>query len=93
MSPIYESIGFDAERTSAGVFANMSKLDRKIKLRWIVPGVDNPEEYVMGFLFILVFTDVALCCKEWDRRDRFNSGYGFGLRIRPMSRYPTRAIW
>ena len=94
MSPIHESIVFDAERTSAEVFANMSKLDRKVKLRWIVPGVDNPEEYVARFLFYVgFFTDAALCCTEWDRRDRFSSAYGFGLQIRPMSRYPTQAIW
>ena len=55
MSLIYESVVFDAERTSAEVFANMSKLDRKVKLRWIVPGVDNPEEYVVGFLFYFSF--------------------------------------
>jgi hypothetical protein len=66
MLPIYESVVFDADRTSAEVFVNMSKLDRKVKLMWIVPGVDNPEEYIVGFLFlfILVFTDVALCCTE-----------------------------
>jgi hypothetical protein len=52
MSPIYESVVFDADRTSAEVFANMSKLDRKVKLRWIVPGVDNPEEYVTGVSFL-----------------------------------------
>ncbi|KAF8734669.1 hypothetical protein AX14_003179 [Amanita brunnescens Koide BX004] len=44
MPPIYESVIFDSERTSAEVFAHMSRLDRRIKLRWIVPGIDNPEE-------------------------------------------------
>ena len=94
MSPIYESVMFDVEHTSAEVSANMSKLDRKVKLRWIVPSVDNPEEYVVRFLFYVSFsTDVALCCIEWDCRDRFSSAYGFGLRIHPMSRYPMWAIW
>ena len=46
MPPIYESVIFDSERTSAEVFAHMSRLDRRIKLRWIVPGIDNPEECV-----------------------------------------------
>ena len=55
MSPIYESVVFDEDRTSAEVFANMSKLDPKIKLRWIVPGVDNPEEYVDPLATMIIY--------------------------------------
>ncbi|KAF8697674.1 hypothetical protein AX14_001307 [Amanita brunnescens Koide BX004] len=45
MPPIYESVVFDAaESTPEEVFANMYRLDHRIKLRWIVPGVDNPQE-------------------------------------------------
>ena len=36
------------------VFANMSRLDYRIKLRWIIPGIDNPEEYIdLDFVFSL----------------------------------------
>lgn len=48
MPPMHESIVFDDIHTSGEAFANISNLDSNIKLRWIVPGVDNPEEYVWG---------------------------------------------
>ena len=51
---------FDAER----VFANMLRLDRKVKLRWIVPGVDNPEEYVARFLFYVSFLMMWRCVAQ-----------------------------
>ncbi|KAF8728401.1 hypothetical protein AX14_006702 [Amanita brunnescens Koide BX004] len=51
---IYNSVIFDAERTSVEAFANMSRLDYRIKLRWIIPGIDNPEEYIdLDFVFSL----------------------------------------
>jgi len=46
MPPIHESIVFDDTHTSCEAFANISNLDSRIRLRWIIPGVDNPEEYV-----------------------------------------------
>ena len=87
MLPIYESAVFDVGHTSAEVFDKTSKLHRKTKLT----GVDTLEEYVDPGLFF--YSLPMRRCTEWDRRDRFNIVCGFGLRVRPMSRYPAWAIW
>ncbi|KAF8621695.1 hypothetical protein AX15_007556 [Amanita polypyramis BW_CC] len=42
--PLQEAAIFAEIHTGAEVFANLSKLDEKIKLRFFVPGIDNPQE-------------------------------------------------
>ncbi|KAK2464528.1 hypothetical protein APHAL10511_003507 [Amanita phalloides] len=44
MPPLHEGVVFAERHTSGKVFVNLSKLDDKIRLRWIIPGVDNPIE-------------------------------------------------